>query len=109
MKSTFDFSEFSKIEDNKVEEVDNEQGKNYVYMLLQNYMSTKDIDFEIFTIDELWDVYNEMDEVITNDDEEGRISVDPNHTYTRLWALSEKIVGMDKLPKFRPSSPYLFL
>lgn len=109
MKSTFDFTEFSKIETKKVKEVENQLGKNYVYMLLQNYLSTRDIDFEGFTIDDLWDVYNEMDEVITNDDEEGRISVDPNHTYTRLWALSEKIVGMDKLPKFRPSSPYLFL
>lgn len=109
MKSTFDFSEFSKIEEFKVEEVEDTQGKNYIYMLLQNYLSTKDIDFEAFTYDDLWDVFSEMDEVITNDDTDGNISVDPNHTYTRIWALSEKIVGMDKLPKLRPNSPYLFL
>lgn len=105
----FDFSAFCKIEEKKVEEIGNLKGENYLYMVIQENLSKEAIDFTMFTLDEVIRVFEDLEGIITDEDMEGRVSLDPRHPYTRMWALTEKIMRIGKLPKQRPASPYQFL
>lgn len=78
-------------------------------MLIQNHESTKYVDFSQFTIDDLIDIYIDLDEIITGDDTQGNIQVDPKHSYTKMMALSYKFIKLETLPKHRPASPYQFI
>jgi len=108
-KQTFDFAEFCKIEEKMIEEISDHQSQNYIYMVIQENLSKESIDFTKFTLEDLLDVFEELEGVITDEDTEGNVSLDPQHPYTRVWAMSEKIIKMGKLPKQRPASPYQFI
>lgn len=108
-KYIFDFAAFSKIEEKKVEEVGNQQGNNYVYMIMLEQLSTHSIDFDMFTFGDIEDVIEELEGIITDEDTQGNVSLDPHHPYTKMWGLQEKIVKLGRLPKHRPASPFQFL
>ncbi|MDE3841014.1 hypothetical protein C0966_17255 (plasmid) [Bacillus methanolicus] len=110
MKDKFSFSTFCEMIDEKKERiVEDQYGQNYVLMVIQNQISTGSIDFSKFLFEDIVNVYHELDNVLSGEDTDGNIAIDPNHSYTRILALSEKIYKMGKLPKQRPTSPFLFL
>lgn len=108
-KHIFDFAAFSKIEEKKVEEVGNQQGNNYVYMIMLEKLSTHSINFDMFTLEDIEEVIEELEGIITDEDREGNVSLDPHHPYTKMWSLLEKIGKMGRVPKHRPASPFQFL
>lgn len=111
MKRPFSFSAFSKSLSGKEKNspTGSKEGENYVYVVIQNNLSIHEIDFSRFSYENLQDVGEALDEVITGDDRDGAIFIDPYCPYTRILSLQEKIVKMGKLPKHRPPSPFLFL
>lgn len=110
MKPKFDFSFLCEILDKKEKnDVENHYGENYVLMVIQNKTSTESIDFSKFLFEDLMNVYDELDEVLSGENTDGNIAIDPKHPYTRILALSEKIYRLGKMPKDRPASPFLFL
>lgn len=111
MTRPFSFSTFSNclIGKERSSQPTGQEGVNYAFVVIQNQLSINEIDLSRFSYEDLVDVYVALDEVITGDDTDGRILIDPNSTYTRILSLQEKIVRMGKLPKYRPPSPFLFL
>ncbi|MFT9495760.1 MULTISPECIES: hypothetical protein [Bacillota] len=110
MRNGFSFSTFSELINDKGQgSVEEQIGQNYVLMVIQNQLCTEDINFSKFEFEDLIEVYEGLDSVLSDEDTEGRICIDPNHPYTRIMALSNKIYSLGKLPKQRPPSPFLFL
>jgi len=106
----FDFEYFNnQIESQKIEIVNKHQSANYVLMVLINGLPIDQINYEAFDEDDVIDTYLSLDEAITNESIEGEITLDPNHSYTRMIALRSKIYEMENLEKFRPPSPFSFL
>lgn len=105
-----DFNLFNDvIEKEKVEVVNKQYGYNYVLMTVINGLPIHQIDFEAFLEDDVIDVYQSLEESITDEDQNGELMFDPNHPYSRIRALSYKFVAMERTEKVRPPSPFAFL
>ncbi|WP_374717723.1 hypothetical protein [Neobacillus sp.] len=106
----FSFSHFSqKVSEKLVSNVKNESGINYVLLVIQNLLNNEEIDFSRFTFEDLVDVLNGLEEAIIYEHNDGNIEIDPNHSYTRVLALSWKINKLGEVPRQRGTSPFLFL
>ncbi|WP_028393950.1 hypothetical protein [Bacillus cihuensis] len=107
---SFDFTKFNKvIEEKKIETVSDNFGENYTYMVIANRLSVSEIDFSLFDIEDITQAHNELEHAITDEQLDGEVYLDPNHPFTRVIALGNKISTLEKLPKVRPASPYRFL
>jgi hypothetical protein len=97
------------IEKKKVNTVTDKYGENYVILAAINRMAISDINFENFSSENVLDVYNELEDAITDENQDGEISLDPNHSFTQMISLGIKIARMEELPKLRVPSPFLFI
>jgi hypothetical protein len=110
MKNEFSYAQFNQALEGKGQySIEDKSGGNYVLMILQQQMTIEEINFANFDYEDILDVDEGLDSLITNDNEDGGISIDPNHPYTRALAMSGKICKLGKLPKHRPPSPFLFI
>lgn len=108
--STFDFGRFSQIvEEKKVEVLHQRKEQNYVYMVIQQKLPINDVDWSAFERPHITDVIEELEEAITDENDDGEICLDPNHPYTQMLMLSNKIKGLEDVHKVRPTSPFPFL
>lgn len=108
--STFDFGRFTQIvEEKKVEVLHQRQEQNYVLMVIQQKLPINDIDWGVFTRPHIMDVIEELEEAITDENEDGEICLDPYHPYTQMLMLSSKVKGLEDVHKVRPTSPFPFL
>lgn len=106
----FDFDQFSHIlEKKKVEIVGDEYEQNYILMVLINRLPFREINFDAFDEHDIGDVYSNLEEAITDENVDGEIALDPNHSYTRMMQLGCKISELQDCPKERVPSPYMFL
>jgi hypothetical protein len=110
MMSTFNFDHFNRVvEEKKVEVLHQRREQNYVLMVIQQKLSINDIDWSAFTRPHIMDVIEELEEAITDENDEGEICLDPNHPYTQMLMLTSKISGLEDVHKVRPTSPFPFL
>lgn len=108
--SNFCFSTFTEKLDKKITtDIEDQYGLNYVHMIVQNQLHTSEIDFNKFSLDDLINALDGLEEAITDEDQNGNLAIDPNHVYTRVLALSFKIDKLGTVPKLRGTSPFLFL
>ncbi|MFP7442577.1 MULTISPECIES: hypothetical protein [Bacillus] len=104
------FDHFSRVlEEKKVDKVSNESNENYVLMTVINRPDISGINFDAFSFDDVIDVYNELENAITDEDMHGEISIDPNHPYSRMLSLGWKISRVVIAPKLRVASPFPFI
>lgn len=105
-----DFKRFSeKIEEKKVEIVEDTFSQNYVLMVMLNKLSISQINFESFEVEDIWDIYNGLEQAITDEDTNGEISLNPKHPYAQIMRLGYKISAFCDAPKERVPSPFMFL
>jgi hypothetical protein len=110
MKNEFSFAQFNQALEGKGQDsIEDKSGRNYVLMVLQQQMTIEEINFAHFDYADICDVHDELDSLITNDDQDGGIQIDPNHSYTRILAMSGKTYKLGKLPKHKLPSPFLFI
>lgn len=108
--SNFDFGHFTQIvEEKKVEVLHQRKEENYVLMVIQNRLPISDIDWSAFERPHIADVMESLEEAITDETDDGEISLDPNHHYTKMLMLSRKVQGLEDVHKVRPTSPFPFL
>lgn len=108
--STFDFGRFTQVvEEKKVEVLHQRKEENYVLMVIQNRLSVTDIDWSAFERPHIADVMEDLEGAITDETEDGEVCLDPNHPYTQILMLTNKVKGLEDVHKIRPASPFPFL
>ncbi|OUM93593.1 hypothetical protein [Parageobacillus thermoglucosidasius] len=90
-------------------EVDNKFGTNYVLVVLQNRMSTDEVDFSLFSFEDLFYVDDILDTMMQDEDMNGNLTLDPSSPFAITLRLSQKISAIGKIPRNRPASRYLFI
>lgn len=83
--------------------------KNYILMVLLNDLSIDQIDFSVFDNSDIADVMEDLEEAITDEDENGELSLDPSHPYTRIWSLGVKMKELEDMPRLHKAPTNLFI
>jgi hypothetical protein len=105
-----DFEHFNQvIEEKKVDIVQDKYQQNYVLMVLVNSLNIFEIGFDSFELKDIWDIYNHLEEAITDESMNGEVALDPKHPYTRMIQFGYKISEFEVVPKERVPSPFMFL
>lgn len=106
----FDFEYLnSKLEENKTTKISPAKGVNYILLILMCHLFADEINFKLFTYEDFEDVEMELDQLITDEDENGDIFLDPSNPYSIILSLTHKIAKMEKIPRIRSASPYQFI
>ncbi|EAR66154.1 hypothetical protein B14911_10482 [Bacillus sp. NRRL B-14911] len=104
------FNHFYRVlEEKKVDKVSNESNDNYVLMTVINRTDISSIHFDNFSFDDVIDVFNELENAITDENMDGEINIDPNHSYSLMLSLGLKISKVLIAPKIRVPSPFPFI
>jgi len=106
----FDFQRFSdKLEETKLDIIEDRTSETYSYLCLWNLMSLEDIDLDKLTVDSVSDVKTELYESITYEDTDGNMYIDPNTPAFKVSAIGYKMNAMERVERIRPTSPYRFI
>lgn len=98
-----------KLINTKTEIVENVESYVHVYSALINQFSIKDIDFDQLTVVDIIDIRDTLFEIISEEDDEGNIRLDPEHPYSQLESIQIKIHQLESTPKQRVPSSFRFL
>ncbi|MGS2779889.1 hypothetical protein ACVBAX_21360 [Robertmurraya sp. GLU-23] len=108
--STFKFDRFTQIvEEKKVEVLHQRNEQNYVLMVIQQGLPINDINWSAFGRAHIMDVMEELEDAITDENEDGELCLNPYHPYTQMFMISNKISGLVDVQKVRPTSPFPFI
>ena len=106
----FDFQSFSdKLEEKKVDIIEDRTSETYTYLCLWNLTQFADIDLEKLTVESIIDAKQDLDDSITYEDIDGLLFLDPNSPGFLINALGYKINAMERVERIRPTSPYRFI
>lgn len=85
------------------------QSEHYLYSILINELEIQEIDFSRLDIDEIRHFIESIFEMISDEDDNGIISLDPHHGFTLSSMIQYKIWSFESLPKLRGKSSFQFL
>lgn len=106
----FDFKSFSnKLEEKKVDIVEDRTTETYTYLCLWNLSSLEHIDLDKLTVESIIDAKRDLEESITYEDTDGMLFLDPNSPGFQVNALGYKLNAMERVERIRPTSPYRFI
>jgi len=77
--------------------------------IMINQFDIAEIDFSKLDEDDILNMRDNLFEIITTEDDDGDIKLDPGHPYSQVYALQHKITGMESAPKIRVQSSFRFL
>lgn len=105
--------DFSTINENLLkrqkEIIENKESYVSIISALVNRKELEDIDFNRFDIDDILEIQENIFEIVTIEDEDGMVQLNPAHPFSMIDSIQYKIHELERKPRVRPPSPYTFL
>lgn len=76
---------------------------------LVNKLKIADIDFDQLVISEIIHMRDNLFEIVSEEDDEGYVLLDPEHPYSRIDSIQLKMHALETSPKQRVPSSFRFL